>query len=457
MRCTKIAAVIVATAMLAGGVLVAAGPASAVTASQLTGAHVALGDSFASGNGAGSYDATSGDCHRSANAYSRVWASAYPGVRSQSFACSGVTTETALTAGGAGAAITSALGSATTVSIQAGGNDIGFTDAITQCLVGSDAGCTSYLQTSTSALLAALPAKLDALDSRAKALAPYASFEVVGYPQLFDASAPCSLWSAAKRQAMNSMSDRLSDTISGRAALAGFTYRDVRNDFAGHGICSASPWIIDAGTGSTWEWLHPNAAGHARIAALLAAPQHPVQVSASQGRLTVGMTRELQQSANRVMIWVNGSYVGETYRGSSYYSSVSMDRNTVNVVPGVTVKAGDRVQVGIVPGVPGNSYPSPSTIALLADTQVDSVYSATLTGDGHLAVHLSNTLFSSRNQTTFYVNGAYHGATNSGVGYYLSGWIGGDGVHLTTWDGGFKHGDRVTVTVGSQTVVDRVL
>lgn len=457
MRCTKIAAAAVATAMLVGGGVIAASPASAVTAGQLTGSYVALGDSYAAGNGAGAYDSASGDCHRSANAYSRVWASAYPGVRTQSFACGGATTDTVLTVGGAGAAITAALGSATTASIQAGGNDIGFTDALTTCLLGSDADCTSYLQTTTSTLLAALPAKLDALYARATALAPYASFQVVGYPRLFDGAASCSLWSTAKRQAMNGVSDRLSDTISARAAAAGFTYRDVRNDFAGHGICSASPWIVNAGTGSTWEWLHPTAAGHARIASLLAAPQHPVTVSASQGRLTVAMTRELQQSANRVMIWVNGSYVGETYRGSSYYSSVTTDRNTVKVVPGVTVKAGDRVQVGIVPGMPGAGYPSPSTIALLADTQVDSVYSATLTGDGHLAVHLSNGLFSSKIQTTFYVNGAYHGATNSSVGYYVGGWIGNDGVHLTTGDGGFKHGDHVTVTVGSQSVFDGVL
>ncbi|MGH1550559.1 SGNH/GDSL hydrolase family protein [Leifsonia poae] len=458
MTCVKTVAALAATTALVVGGFIAAAPASAITAGQLTGSAVFLGDSYASGNAAGAYDTASGDCHRSANAYPVVWKAAYPGVRGQSFACSGATTANVLSAAAPEATVAAALGSATQVTITVGGNDIGFPQAVTQCLLGSDAECDDYLRTTTTTLVAALPAKLDALYARINALAPNASVEVVGYPRLFDASATsCSLWSVAKRQAMNAMSDRLSDAVAARAAAAGFVYRDVRGDFTGHGICSSAPWIVDAGTGATWEWLHPNAAGHARIAALLAAPQHPVEVSASGGRLKVAMTRELHASANRVIIWVNGAYAGETYRGSTYYGSVSARRNTVEVVPSATVKAGDRVQVGIVPGVPGNSYPSPGSVSLLADTQVDSVYSATLTGDGHLAVVLSNALFSSANQTTFYVNGTYHGATNRGTAYYLSGWYGGDGVHLTTSDGGFKHGDRVTVTVGSQTVMDRVL
>src|ERR1700754_1011327 len=87
-------------------------------------AYVALGDSYSSGNGAGNYISSSGDCHRSNSAYPALWASANSPSSFTFAACSGaVTTDV----------INSQLGSlnASTglVTLTIGGNDAGFADA----------------------------------------------------------------------------------------------------------------------------------------------------------------------------------------------------------------------------------------------------------------------------------------------------------------------------------------
>ena len=64
-------AVIVASAAAVLSLAVAA-PASAQTAIR----YVALGDSYSSGVGAGSYIGSSGSCDRSTSAYPELWASA---------------------------------------------------------------------------------------------------------------------------------------------------------------------------------------------------------------------------------------------------------------------------------------------------------------------------------------------------------------------------------------------
>ena len=54
--------------------------------------YVALGDSYSSGLGAGSYISSSGSCDRSTNAYPEQWASANSPASFVSVACAGATT-----------------------------------------------------------------------------------------------------------------------------------------------------------------------------------------------------------------------------------------------------------------------------------------------------------------------------------------------------------------------------
>ena len=74
------------------GALAAAPPASA----QTTVSYVALGDSYSSGVGAGSYISSSGSCDRSTNAYSQLWANANAPASYVVVACSGATTSSVI-------------------------------------------------------------------------------------------------------------------------------------------------------------------------------------------------------------------------------------------------------------------------------------------------------------------------------------------------------------------------
>src|SRR6266513_2661495 len=67
---------------------------SAAASDQLSGAtgYVALGDSYSSGVGAGSYDSGSGSCKRSTRAYPALWAAAHTPSSFSFTACSGART-----------------------------------------------------------------------------------------------------------------------------------------------------------------------------------------------------------------------------------------------------------------------------------------------------------------------------------------------------------------------------
>ncbi|NEE11464.1 lipase, partial [Streptomyces sp. SID7499] len=67
------------------------GPASAAD-SAAAGGYVALGDSYSSGVGAGSYLSDSGDCRRSTKAYPYLWQAANSPASFDFVACSGATT-----------------------------------------------------------------------------------------------------------------------------------------------------------------------------------------------------------------------------------------------------------------------------------------------------------------------------------------------------------------------------
>ena len=99
--------------------------------SAITGGYVALGDSYSSGVGAGSYTSASGSCDRSTNAYSALWNNAHHPSSYVSVACSGAKTTDV------NANQLSALSSATgLVSITIGGNDVGFSNIMQTCVLG---------------------------------------------------------------------------------------------------------------------------------------------------------------------------------------------------------------------------------------------------------------------------------------------------------------------------------
>lgn len=130
------------------------------------------------------------------------------------------------------------------------------------CTVGSDSECVNRVNEAKAYAQNVLPGRLDATYAAIRAKAPNARVVVMGYPKIFTSSF-CWWFSTTKRNAVNSAADLLSDITSGRASAAGFKYEDVRDNFAGHEVCTSSEWINGIVWGNLVESYHPNKPGQA--------------------------------------------------------------------------------------------------------------------------------------------------------------------------------------------------
>ncbi|MFI7342597.1 SGNH/GDSL hydrolase family protein [Streptomyces sp. NPDC050085] len=244
-----------ATAALTGaGVAQAAENSSDAAAA--TG-YVALGDSYSSGVGSGSYDSSSGDCKRSTKAYPALWAAAHSPSSFNFTACSGART---------GDVLANQLGplSASTglVSISIGGNDAGFADVMTTCVLNSESTCINRINEARAYVTSTLPGKLDQVYSAISAKAPAAHVVVLGYPRFYKLGGSCLAGlSENERSAINSAADLLNTTTAKRVADHGFTFGDVAAKFTGHEICSGDAWLHSVNWTNIGESYHPTAAG----------------------------------------------------------------------------------------------------------------------------------------------------------------------------------------------------
>ena len=213
--------------------------------------YVALGDSYSSGTGAGSY--TDVLCTRSANAYPALLAAARPGTVFRFVACGGATIPDVV------ANQLSALGANTTlVTISIGGNDSGFASTMLTCKYSTTNQCGSALEDGREFVEEELPSRLDSLYAQIRSRAPQAKVVVVGYPHLYKQGGLClGGLNSTKRTMINEAADVLTGVLSSRAAAAGFTFADARPGFSGHEICTTTEWI-DASN------IHPTATGHAQ-------------------------------------------------------------------------------------------------------------------------------------------------------------------------------------------------
>ena len=218
--------------------------------------YVALGDSYSSGVGTGSYIASSGSCKRSNSAYPALWAAAKAVTAFTFVACSGARTGDVLSN-----QVASLSASTTLATISVGGNDAGFTDVITTCTLGSDQDCVNRTNTAKAYAQNTLPGLLDNVYAQIRTRAPSAKVVVLGYPRMYKVPGSCSVGlSDTKRAAINSASDVLATTIANRAGAKAFTYKDVRTAFTGHEICSAD-WWLNSLSWPVEESYHPNKNG----------------------------------------------------------------------------------------------------------------------------------------------------------------------------------------------------
>ncbi|WP_416485709.1 SGNH/GDSL hydrolase family protein [Streptomyces sp. CL12] len=230
--------------------------AASAQAASNSGGYVALGDSYASGVGAGSYISSSGDCDRSTNSAAYLWNAAHKPTSFAFNACSGATTDDVM------ANQLGSLNSSTSlVSISIGGNDAGFADVMQTCVLNSDSTCLSAIASAKSYITNTLPGKLDTVYNAIHSKAPNARVVVVGYPRFYLLGQVCLGLSDTKRSAINGAADTLDSTIQSRVSAHGFAFGDVRSAFSSHEICSSSSWLHSLNVLDLTESYHPTADG----------------------------------------------------------------------------------------------------------------------------------------------------------------------------------------------------
>lgn len=273
----------------------------------LAGKYVALGDSFASGEGAWDYeDGTDFDdrddlwpfnddeedhnrCHRSANAYSQILAADNDFADGAGFvACSGAVIDDFDDSNGKNTDEKPQLDAldenTSLVTLSVGGNDLGFAEVIRDCVLNGESGvgfidsCQEKHDQRITKRLPQLKRELIALYQQAKQKAPNARIIVVGYPHLFAENPKDdygNLLFAEDQKWMNDKAGDLNAIIRSAAAEAGVEYVDPTNAFKGHGLGTDDPWFNDLDWGGPGlmpvdpSSFHPNAKGHAAFAKLI--------------------------------------------------------------------------------------------------------------------------------------------------------------------------------------------
>jgi lysophospholipase L1-like esterase len=259
-------AALAALAGLALTVPFALGTGAAAAAPRPSVDYDALGDSYASGFGVPPY----GPCGRSEASYAVQLDGRMRIDLDDYVACAGATTAS-LVAGGQLAALDR---DTDLVTLQVGGNDIGWSSAVLACLGGTDAQCRGALELTRARIAGELPALLGPLYARVAEAAPDAHVVVVGYPRLFSPEHGAYLGASPAEQAeLNAGADLLNAVIARTAAEHGFQFVDVTKRFEGHGANAPAPWILDASfvPGS----FHPNAQGYQAYTAALTAAINP--------------------------------------------------------------------------------------------------------------------------------------------------------------------------------------
>ncbi|MEU9148896.1 SGNH/GDSL hydrolase family protein [Streptomyces sp. NPDC048349] len=254
MRMPRFAALASTLLLAAGAALSGAGQAAAAQADF---GYVALGDSYSSGVGAGNYDSGSGACKRTTRAYPALWAAAHAPQTFSFTACSGARTGDVL------AGQLAPLNSGTDlVSITIGGNDAGFSDVMTTCVLQSEATCVSRVNEAKAYVTSTLPGQLDQVYNAIAGRSPNARVVVLGYPRFYKLNGTCTTGlTEGERTAINGAADHLNATIAKRAADHGFAYASVVGAFTGHEICSGSAWLHSVNWLNIGESYHPTAAG----------------------------------------------------------------------------------------------------------------------------------------------------------------------------------------------------
>ncbi|MGN9839431.1 SGNH/GDSL hydrolase family protein [Nonomuraea sp. H19] len=269
------------------------------------GTYVALGDSYSSGEGVYELDGQpvndgADRCHRATGSYVPLVAKSYHfGGGTAFYACSGATTSQILSGQyGQRPQITRVDRSASLVTLSIGGNDAGFTEVLTGCIVKLP-GSTACVEQDAAVTrrIDELRPNLTKVLRELRVRAPDARIIVLGYPRPFPQEPTQSVdnLSAADQRWLNGMTRRLNDTVGAVVAefdraIAAFggpgsvEYVDAYEAFTGHEVGRPQPYLN--GLRVDMEELrvnarsyHPTGDGYRRFADLVTQ-----QIAAGPGR-----------------------------------------------------------------------------------------------------------------------------------------------------------------------------
>ena len=222
--------------------------------------YVALGDSFSSGVGTGSYTLSS-SCKRSVYAYPYLVSQQRPNTALTFVACSGATTSDVMAS-----QIQAVTPDTAIVTVTIGGNDIHFADLIVQCTLSD---CSAALDSTRASLATTLNPRLDTVYTAIRSQAPFgAKVVVLGYPREFTSSGCFGTLgiSSTERSKANQLAEALDGVIAARATdpRFAFAYQSALAPFQTHAVCTSSPWLNGLNLFNTTESYHPNRNGQSQ-------------------------------------------------------------------------------------------------------------------------------------------------------------------------------------------------
>lgn len=263
--------------------------------------YVALGDSYASGEGAGSsnfYPETNvsgvNQCHLSPLSYPYLIGQDLQLSSTHSAACSGAKIADVLTNAqyktvpsnntlgdwlpGPQPQLQKITKQTNVITISAVGNDVGFGDIVQRCIMESDTCYGTYEDREELVLLInkQFDRLVDTYTQLKHAAAPDARIYVIGYPQIVNPGGRCGdnvRLNYSETIFAHDLIDDLDSVIEKAAARAGVYYVSDSTVFEGHRLCDSSTQKAVNGitiqqNGNSWtnNSFHPNPYGHALLA-----------------------------------------------------------------------------------------------------------------------------------------------------------------------------------------------
>ena len=143
-----------------------------------------------------------------------------------------------------------------------GGNDVGFSNIMTTCVVYGTSQCVAAVNQAEAVAQASLPGWLDTTYTGIRSHAPNAQVVVLSYPVFYQLGVwYCIGLSETSRSKINEGINLVDGIIKTAAINHGFTFADVRSVFVGHQLCSGNDWLHSLNISDISESYHPTASG----------------------------------------------------------------------------------------------------------------------------------------------------------------------------------------------------